>query len=101
MTLTGAAASTWSTAAGALTLNGFAGMNLQNNGTTNLTVGPGTLVIQSGVTLSATGTGQINLPQNFLVNSVATIYANPGINDGTHGQVSGFGIKCYYSWSNI
>lgn len=93
LTLTGAAASTWSTAAGALTLNGFAGMNLQNNGTTNLTVGPGTLVIQSGVTLSATGTGQINLPQNFLVNSVATIYANPGINDGTHGQVSALALN--------
>jgi len=73
LTLTSAAAATWSTSAGALTVNGFAGINLQNNGTTNLAVGSGSLTVQTGITLGATGTGNINLPNTGLAGTIFQI----------------------------
>ncbi len=62
--LTGNSASSLSTSAGALTLSGFSGINLQNNGTTVLSLGAAALTVQAGVTLGTTGTGNINLPNN-------------------------------------
>jgi hypothetical protein len=66
LTLTSAVAATWSTTAGALTLNGTGGLSLQGGGVTALAVNnAGTAItVQGGATLGTTGTGNINLPNN-------------------------------------
>jgi hypothetical protein len=65
ISLTGNAASQVSTTAGSLTLSGI-GMNLQGGGTTALAINStGTAItVQAGAILGATGTGNINLPNN-------------------------------------
>lgn len=45
LTITGASASTWSTSAGALTLSGASGINLQNAGTTEVSIGSSTVAV--------------------------------------------------------
>ena len=66
LTLTSNGAATWSTSAGALTINGTAGVNLQGGGVTVMAVNSAgtTIIIQPGVTMSFSGTGNINLPNN-------------------------------------
>lgn len=43
-----------------------------------LTFGSSNITVQNGITLTTTGTGMIDLPQNFEINNVATVYATPG-----------------------
>ena len=71
LTITAAVASTWSTTLGDLTLNGFSGINLQGGGVTSLIVTGTALTVQSGATLTTTGTGMIDLPLLFEINNVA------------------------------
>ena len=65
LTLTGVAASTWSTSAGALTVSGFAGINEQVAGTTYLDLGvtaANQTTLGAGITLAgAAGTGALSL----------------------------------------
>jgi hypothetical protein len=69
LTLTAGAASTWSTTSGALALAGAGGVNLQTGGpgTTRLAIADSAITVQTGVTLGATGTGNINLPNGSSV----------------------------------
>lgn len=75
LTITSAVAATWSTAAGALTVSGAGGMNLQRNGTTLADVGvtsSSKVTLAAGISLSAaagasgidlgSGTGDSALP---------------------------------------
>lgn len=77
VTITAAAASTWSTSAGLLTINGTGGIELQGGGTAALAVNAtGTAItVQAGAVLDTTSTGNINLPNNasakFQVEGVA------------------------------
>jgi hypothetical protein len=71
LTLTSAAAATWSTTAGALTINGAGGLNLQTAGANRLVVADATITVQAGVTLQTTGTGMIDLPSQFKINTSA------------------------------
>ena len=67
LTITSAAAATWKTAAGLLTVEGAAGIQLNGGaGTSFMTIGvtANQLQVQAGRTLSTTGTGNINLPNN-------------------------------------
>ena len=62
LTFTSAAATTWSTTAGALSISGFTGLNFQKNASTYLDVGVtsnNVITVASGITLQATGTGQV------------------------------------------
>jgi hypothetical protein len=100
LTLTAAAASTWSTTAGALSIAGATDLNLASsssdkvnikNGATNALIVDGTaatLTVQNGYELNTTGTGMINLPQNFKINSVATAYATPGTGQVTAANLN-------------
>jgi hypothetical protein len=79
VSLTGNAASSFTTTTGLLTIGGAGGVSLNGSAPALVVNGAGTtLTIQTGATLTTTGTGMINLPQNFEVNSIATAYATPG-----------------------
>lgn len=66
LTLTGAIASVWSTVSGLLSISGAGGISLQGSSTPALVVNSGgtAVTVQAGATLAATGTGNINLPNN-------------------------------------
>ena len=49
---------------------------------------PRILEIESGSIVRAVSGGMIDLPQNFEIFASPTAYANPGTNDGVHGQVT-------------
>lgn len=65
LTITGGADSTWSLSSGTLTVGGAAGFNLQANGSTGLKLLTNSHIqVQAGWILDATGSGNINLPNN-------------------------------------
>lgn len=102
ISMTGNAASSVSTSAGALTLSGFSALNLQGNGTTALQIASGTsIVVQNGATLSTTGTGQINLPSAFLINSVAVSANVTAANLGTLTAGAGSVADALHTHSGI
>jgi hypothetical protein len=82
VSLTGNAASTFTTTAGLLSLGGAGGTDLSSGGNAALNisnVGPVvTLAVPTGATLGTTGTGMINLPQNFEISGTATAFSTPG-----------------------
>lgn len=97
--LQGNAASSLSTTAGALTIDGFAGVVLKGGitlagaGTALIINAAGTAVtVQSGATLTTTGTGNINLPNNgsarFKIEStsVGSTVTAPNLDTLTNGS---------------
>lgn len=61
LTVTGQAASTWSTNSGALTVNGSGGLNLQNSGTTVIALTSALATVTGGITQSS---GAVSLTGN-------------------------------------
>lgn len=66
LTFTSAAAATWSTTAGVLSLDGAGGLSLKGGGNAALVINSAgtSITVQAGATLGATGSGNINLPNN-------------------------------------
>jgi len=102
LTITAGAASTWGTAAGALTISGKAGLNLQYDGSTMLAVGNNALTVQAGVTLGTTSTGNIDLPQNanarFKIEGVNT---TANVTAANLNELTGGGATTLHSHSGI
>jgi len=94
VSLTGNAASSFSTSAGALTVDGSAGIDLKKGATSHLTIGvlASNIVIQAGITLGVTSTGNINLPNNGTVKfkiegtSVGSTVTAPNLDTLTNGS---------------
>jgi hypothetical protein len=82
LTITGNAASTWSTSSGLLTIDGAGGTDFQGGSTSALQINSaGTAItVQPGAVLGTTGTGNINLPSNgttrFQIEGVAVTDSN-------------------------
>lgn len=72
VSLTGNAASSFTTTAGNLTLGGASTIRLQTNATPadRLIISDSTIIVQNGVELGFTGTGNIDLPLQFQINNV-------------------------------
>jgi hypothetical protein len=87
LTLTSAAAATWSTAAGALSISGKTALNLQIDSANKLVIGSSTVVVQDGVILATTGTGNINLPSNFQIagTGIGSTVTAPNLDTLTNG----------------
>ena len=98
LTVTSAAAATWSTSAGALTLNGTGGVNLQEGGSTIISISDARALATTNtasVDLDATGAIQINssggalsigndnVDQTINIATAGTRTLNIGIGDGT------------------
>lgn len=90
LTITSATAATWKTSAGLLTIEGFAGIQLNGGAAASyVTVGvtANQIQVQAGRTLSTTGTGNINLPNNasarFQIEAVAVSANVTAANLGT------------------
>lgn len=64
ITITAGDSSSWSTTAGALSIDGFTGVLLRAGAVTHLFLNAGSMTIQPGATLNTSGTGNINLPNN-------------------------------------
>ena len=98
LTVTSAAAATWSTSAGALTLNGTGGVNLQEGGSTIISISDARALATTNtasVDLDATGAIQVNssggalsigndnVDQTINIATAGTRTLNIGIGDGT------------------
>jgi len=93
ITLVGNAASSISTTAGALTLNGFAGVNLQTNGTTVAS-------LSSGGAFNVNGTTSIN-DNNNAVTNIGTGTTTSSVNIGGNANTVNIGVTGSTTTSNI